>query len=612
MEKKKQIRKPKKSINISNIISQKKHLAFLVFSILALFLLIIRLFFLQVIDAEQLTTMAITQQTTSEVISSKRGNIYDATGASLAITETVDTISINPKKIVKKTEKDTKAYKELVAKGLSTIFKLDYKEVLKKVNSQKAVETIAKKVEKDKVDELEKWKNENKITVGINIDEDSKRYYPLKTLAAQVIGACGTDNQGLSGIEHSYDSILKGISGQIVTSLDATKGEIPNSVESFVEAKDGYNLNLTLDVKIQSIVEKYLKKGVEKNSCAKGGNAIVMEPSTGRILAMASYPTYNLNTPYKTTSFYAKDWDKLSQQEKTNRIYQMWSVRSVSEMYEPGSVFKLVTSSIALEENITSTDKSGDFYCRGVQPVKGLEKGISCWTSAHGGQTLREALEHSCNPSFIQLGQRIGVKTLYKYYDAFGFFNKTDVGLSGEASGNFHELEKVGPVELATMSFGQRFTITPLQMATALCAISNGGYLMQPQIVKSMMNTDTGEVIQQEPKVIRQVISSQTSQKMREMMESVVVDGTGKNAAVKGYSVGGKSGTSEPTAGNRNAGYVASFAGISPTDNTKLVVLITLYDPQTKNHHGGSTAAPIVSQILSETLPYLGIEPDHN
>ena len=250
------------------------------------------------------------------------------------------------------------------------------------------------------------------------------------------------------------------------------------------------------------------------------------------------------------------------------------------------------------------------FIVTGIQPVKGLEKGISCWTSAHHGQSLREALEHSCNPSFIQLGQRIGVKTMYKYFDAFGFFNKTNVGLSGEASGFFHELEKVGPVELATMSFGQRFTITPLQMATALCAISNGGYLVQPQIVKSMTNTDTGEVLNQETKVVRQVLSSQTSEKVRDMMKSVVTDGTGKNAKVEGYSVGGKSGTSEPTAGNPSAGYVASFAGISPVEDTKLVVLVTLYDPQTKNHHGGSTAAPIVSNILEYTLPYLGIEPD--
>ena len=610
MKEKKQIQKPKKTLNVQNIISSTKQRAMLIICIFLLVLLMFRLFFLQIIDGDHLTTLAVTQQTSSEVISSKRGNIYDSTGASLAISETVDTISINPNKIVKKKESDTKAYKELVAKGLSDIFKLDYKDTLKKVSSLNSVETIVKKVEEDKVKELQAWMKENNISVGINIDEDSKRYYPNKTVASQIIGSCGTDNQGLSGIEYSYDSILKGVSGQIVTSIDATKGEIPNSVESFVEAEDGYNINLTIDIKIQNIVEKYLKEAVENNKCTQGGNAILMEPSTGKILAMASYPNYDLNEPYKTTAYYADDWEKLSKEEKTNRIYKMWSVRPVSEMYEPGSVFKLITASVALEENITSIDKKGDFYCSGSQKV--LDRNISCWyrKGTHGYQTLTNALENSCNPAFIQLGQRIGAKTLYKYYDAFGFFNKTNVGLSGEASGNFHDLEKVSLVELATMSFGQRFTITPLQMTTAICAIVNGGYLVQPQIVQSMTNTDTGVIIEQEPKIIRQVISSQTSEKMRKMMESVVENGTGKHAKVNGYSVGGKSGTSEPTEGNRSAGYVASFAGISPVENTKLVALVALYDPDNQNHQGGTVAGPVVSQILSEVLPYLGIESD--
>ena len=612
MKKKKQVKKVKKSLNIPNIISLRKQQIMLITTLILFILLILRLFVLQLIDGEHLTSLAVNQQTSSEVISSKRGNIYDSTGASLAISETVDTISINPKKIEKKTDADTKAYKELVAKGLSEIFNLDYEDTLKKVKSDKSVETIIQKVEEDKVKELKAWMKENNVAVGINIDEDSKRYYPYNTLASQVIGACGTDNQGLSGIEYSYDSILKGVSGQIVTSIDATKGEIPNSVESFVEAEDGYNLNLTLDVNIQGYVEQYLKEGIEKNSCAKGGNAIVMDPTTGRILAMASYPDYDLNNPNTPTAYFADDWDKLSTQERWNRIYKMWSVRSVSEMYEPGSVFKLITASVALEENIVGTDKV-EFNCNGLEPVKGIPKGgIECWVypSTHNTLTLRQALEKSCNPSFIQLGKKIGVRTLYKYYDAYGFFNKTNVGLSGEASGYFHDLEKVGPVELATMSFGQRITITPLQMATALCAIANGGYLMQPQIVKSMTNTDTGEVIEQEPKIVRQVLSSQTSEKMRDMMKSVVTDGTGGNAKVEGYSVGGKSGTSEPIGSKKSDGYVASFAAISPVQDTKLVVLVTLYDPQTKNHHGGSTAAPVVSNILTKVLPYLGIEPD--
>lgn len=599
----------KKISDVQNMVSNNSLKIMLIVIIILFVLLIVRLFILQIVDGEHLTSLAVNQQTTSEIISSNRGNIYDSTGVTLAKSETVDTISINPQKLVKKKEEDTKEYKELVAKGLSDIFKLDYKEVLAKVNSTSSVETIVKKVEEDKVNELKTWIRENKIGVGINIDEDTKRYYPLNTVASQVVGVCGSDNQGLSGIEYSYDSILKGVSGQITTSTDAANGEIPNSVESFVEAKDGYNLNLTIDVKIQNIVEKYLKKAAERNKCSRGGNCIIMDPSNGNILAMASYPYYNLNDPYTPTSYYADNWDKLSKEEKSKRIYSMWKVRSVSEMYEPGSVFKLITASTALEECITTTNKKGDFYCTGKQHVG--DKDIACWSSyPHGSQTLTNALENSCNPALMQLGKRIGATTLYKYYNAFGFFDKTNVGLSGEEKGKFHELEDVGPVELATMSFGQRFTITPLQMATALCAVVNGGNLIEPTLVKSMSNPDTGEIINIEPKIVRQVISSQTSSQMRQIMQSVVINGTGKKAAVKGYSVGGKSGTSEPPVGNKEAGYVASFAAISPVENTKLVVLVTLYDPHGASHQGGTVAGPVAGQILSEVLPYLGIEPD--
>lgn len=607
-------KKPNKSLNVQNIIPNVKLRNALIVTIIVFILLSVRLFTLQVVQGDYLSNLATAQQTTSEIISSKRGNIYDLTGAALAISETVDTISINPKKLVKKKDEDTKAYKELVAKGLSDIFKLDYKETLAKTNSNSAVETIAKKVEEDKVNELKKWMKENKVSVGINIDEDSKRYYPNKTLASQVIGVCGTDNQGLSGIEYSYDSILKGVSGQITTSTDAAKGEIPNSVESFVEAEDGYNLTLTIDIKIQGIVEKYLKEAVEENKCSKGGNCIIMDPSNGQVLAMASYPDYDLNDPYTPTSYYADDWDKLDKNKRLERIYSMWKVRSVSEMYEPGSVFKLITAATALEENITTPNKSGDFTCNGKQHVSDNANDIKCWVypRSHGSLTLTNALEKSCNPALIQLGKRIGVKTLYKYYDAFGFFDKTNIGLSGEASGNFHTLEDVGPVELATMSFGQRFTITPLQMTTALSAIVNGGYLIQPSIVKSMTNTDTGEVIEQSPKVIRQVLSSKTSSELRTMMESVVLHGTGGNAKVDGYSVGGKSGTSQPSAGIKDSVYVASFAAISPVENTKLVVLVTLYGPEGRSHQGGTVAAPVTKKILTDVLPYLGIEPDKN
>lgn len=575
-----------------------------------MFLLIIRLFYLQLIDGAHLSELATKQQTTSEVISSKRGNIYDSTGASLAISETVDTITINPAKIKAKTPEATAKLKETVAKGLSEIFDLDYNETFEKVNATSGIKKIASKVEEDKVNKLKNWMKENKITNGINIDEDSKRYYPYGTLASNLIGVCGSDNQGLSGIEASYDNILTGTSGKLTTSTDAKQVEIPNSELSFVPAKNGYDLTLTIDLKIQNIITEHLAKAVEDNSCARGGNCIVMNPSTGEVLAMASIPDYDLNDPFTPTSFYANDWDNLSASEKNNRILNMWKVRSVSETYEPGSVFKLINAAIALEEGITDTDIAGDFYCSGYQTVKSTQ--IACWrhNDPHKSQTLREAIMNSCNPSFIQLAQRTGATTLYKYFDAFGLFNKTKIGLSGEATGIFHDLDKVGAVELATMAFGQRFTVTPMQMATAICAIANGGYLVQPRIIKSMTNTDTGEKIFTNTTTVRQVISSQTAEKVRSMMESAVEYGTCKTAKVDGYSIGGKSGTSEPTSSNSAAGYVASFAAISPVENAQIAILLTLYAPNGKSHYGGQTAGPVIANMLADILPYLEIEPN--
>ena len=469
---------------------------------------------------------------------------------------------------------------------MSDIFSLDYNETLEKVNSKSQVETIIKKVEQDKVDELKNWMEENEVSVGINIDEDTKRYYPYNNVASNVIGFCGNDNQGLSGIESKWDSVLKGTPGKIVSSKGSNQEEIPDSEETYISAENGSDITLTIDLYIQTIVEKYLKQAVEENNCKKGGNAIVMNPQTGDILAMASYPDYNLNEPYTPNS-------------------------KLAETYEPGSVFKLITASVALEENITTTDKEGDFICNGYEEFEDASRSeplkITCWTSAHGPLTLRQALEKSCNPSFMQLGKRIGASTLYKYYDAFGLFDSTNSGLYGEQSSIFYDLEDVGPVELATMSFGQRFNITPLQMITAVSAIANDGKLLQPRIVKQTTNTETGAVTEIPVTEVRQVISKQTADQVKSMMESVVTDGTGKNAAVAGYAVGGKSGTSEPIYTNTDAGYVASFVAISPIEDTQVVILVTLYDPPKSNHQGGTLVAPVVSQMLTEILPYLGI-----
>ena len=506
----------------------------------------------------------------------------------------------------------TKEFKEKIAKGLSEIFELNYDEVLEKVNSSSQVETIAKKVEQEKVDTLKKWMEDNKISVGINIDEDTKRYYPYNTVASNVIGFCGSDNQGLSGIESKWDSILTGTPGKIVSSKGSNQEEIPNAEETYISAENGSDLTLTIDLNIQTIIEKYLKQAVEDNDCKKGGNVIVMNPKNGDILGMACYPDYNLNSPYTPNSTLAETYDSLSSEEKSESLYKMWANKSVAETYEPGSVFKVITASVALEENITTTDKSNDFYCKGYeefedssasQPLK-----ISCWrANPHGVQSLRQALCNSCNPAFMQLGKRIGAPTLYKYYEAFGLFDSTNSGLYGEQSSIFQNLDKIGPVELATMSFGQRLNVTPLQMATAIACVANDGILMKPRIVKQVTNTDSGAVSEIPVTQVRQVISKETAQEVKSMMESVVTIGTGKHAAVSGYSIGGKTGTSEPVYNKTEEGYVASYVAISPVEDTQVVLLLTLYDPPKSNHQGGQLAGPVVSQMLSEILPYLGI-----
>lgn len=604
--------KLKTGFESKNLIHVTKLRTLLITTILIFILLIGRIGFIQFVQGNSLKEMAYQQQTINQIISPKRGNIYDSTGKALAISAQVDTITINPTKIVKNNDVDTKDYKEKVAKGLSEIFELDYDEVLEKVNSKSQVETIIKKVEQEKVDQLKQWMEENKITVGINIDEDTKRYYPYSTVASSVIGFCGSDNQGLSGIESKWESVLTGTPGKIVSSKGSNQQEIPNAEETYISAENGSDLTLTIDLNVQSIVEKYLKQAVEDNECSRGGNVIAMNPKTGDIIAMASYPDYDLNSPYTPNSTLAQTYDSLTTEEKSEALYKMWANKSVTETYEPGSTFKVITASVALEENITSTDKAGDFYCKGYEEfedVAGSTVKIKCWRAQpHGVQTLRQALCNSCNPSFMQLGKRIGAPTLYKYYEAFGLFDSTDSGLYGEQNSIFQNLDKVGPVELATMSFGQRLNITPLQMATAISCVANDGILMKPRIVKEITNTDTGTVTEVPITQVRQVISKQTSEEVKSMMESVATIGTGKTVAVSGYSIGGKTGTSEPPVGREEEGYVASYVAISPVEDTQIVLLLTLYDPQgDSGHQGGTIAGPVVSQMLSEILPYLGV-----
>lgn len=615
MDKRKKVSKSK-NIKTSNSVSSKverknvksvksKNLLICMLIIFAiLLLLILRLAYLQFIKGPDLKEAANRQQSTNRVISAKRGNIYDSTGKLLAASASVDTVSINPSKIKKEN-------KEKVAKAFSEIFELDYEETLAKVNSTSSFETIVKKVEKDKITKLQEWMKETETYSGINIDEDVKRYYPYGTLASNLIGFCNTDNDGQEGIELKWNSVLSGTSGKITSIENAAAQLIPDKNETYIPAENGNNITLTIDANIQTIAEKYLKQACIENDCKSGGNVIIMNPSTGDILAMATYPDYDLNSPRTPNDNLSSTWDSLSSEEQVNSLIKMWRNKAVSDTYEPGSTFKIITAAIGLEENVVSTDTPGDFYCSGYELINGIK--INCWKyqTTHGSQTLRQALMNSCNPALMQLGKRIGAQTLYKYYEAFGLFDKTGIATSGEANSYFWDSDDVGPIELATMSFGQRFRVTPIQLITAVSSVANNGVLVEPRIVKQVENPDTGAITSIESTNVRQVISKETSDELMNMLESVVTEGTGRYGQVKGYSIAGKTGTSEPDSTNENAMYVASFVGISPVQNPEVVALVTLYDPQGKaGHQGGTIAAPVVSQILSEVLPYLGVPSD--
>ncbi len=548
---------------------------------------------------------AYSQQTKSQIISSNRGTIYDRNGEILATSVPVDTVSFNPGDIEYASGKTVE--NELVAEEFSKLFGITKEEALAKLESKKSVEVIARKVETSVVNELKNWMKENNITSGINIDGDFKRYYPNDNLASTLIGFCGTDNTGLAGIEEKWNSVLVGTPGKVTVTSDVNGDAISDDTEEYVAAENGSNLYLTIDTQIQGIAETYLKKAIEKNQASYGG-VILMNPQNGDILAMANYPDYNLNDPQNPSpTGLASTWDTLDTQTKSDAKNALWSNKNVSNLYEPGSTFKLLMSAIALEEGITETDIPGDFYCN--QSIQVLDREMHCWSkTAHHERSLRQALEKSCNPSFIQLGQRIGVDRMYKYFDAFGLFDRIGTNIAYVPASSFYQKDAVGLVELATMSYGQRFGITPLQLITAVSAIANGGKLIEPRIVKQVENTDTGSMTTVETTEIRRVISEETANQVKDMMKSVVEEGTGGWAAVEGYEIGGKSGTSEPPQDHPEEGYVSSFIAISPIENTQVVCLIMVHNPNTNiAYQGGQVCGPVAAEILSEVLPYLNI-----
>lgn len=379
-------------------------------------------------------------------------------------------------------------------------------------------------------------------------------------------------------------------------------------MELYEEAIEGKSIELTIDKNIQSIAEKYLEEACIDNECTDGGNVVIMNPKNGDILCMATYPSYNLNEPFKINNSDLENvWEQLSPEERNNNLQAMWRNKAIADTYEPGSTFKLVTASAALEEGMTDTDRAGEFSCSGGIEIAGVR--IKCWRyyRPHGSQSLRDALMNSCNPVFIGIGQKIGVEKYYQYLEKFGFLKRTGIDIPGEAKSIFLAKEKVGPVELATISFGQRFEVTPIHMVTMLSTIANKGKYVKPRLVKTVIDPETGKREEKEPEYGDQVIKEETSEKILSMMESVVAEGTGKGSKVEGYHIGGKTGTSED--GVNTGKYVASFIGVAPIEDPEIVILVTLYNPTGEGgHQGGGVASPVSGNILSEVLPYLELQ----
>ncbi|MGE5329204.1 MAG: penicillin-binding transpeptidase domain-containing protein [Deltaproteobacteria bacterium] len=566
-------------------------------------LLILRVAWVQLVQGPQLQKMAIEQQTRDRIVNPKRGTIYDRNKVELAVSISVETVSVIPKEITEP---------EKVAGKLCEILGLDYNEILKKVTTKtSSIEIIKRKVDREQTDALRKWITQEKIQ-GVKINEDTKRAYPNNNLASYVIGFTGYDNQGLDGIELMYESVLKGLPGRIVSETDAAGKGMPFERERFYNPQDGTNLVLTIDETIQHIAERYIENAVIDNKCMGGGVAIVMRPKTGEILAMAVKPDFDLNNPFVPNDENLKaNWNTFSKEQKSAIMQKMWRNQAVSDTYEPGSTFKIITSAAGLEEGVVTPEDK--FTCTGAVNIAGFN--LHCWVvgygRTHGVETFAQGIGNSCNPVFMEVGRRLGKERLYKYINGFGLRDKTGITLPGEAKGIFHNVDKVGPLELATIAFGQRIKVTPVELITAVSAVANGGKLMKPQLIKEMRDRDDNIIQAFEPQVVRQVVSKETSSKLCEMLAGVVAWGTGKGAAVKGYRVAGKTGTADQ--GINTGVYVASFMAFAPADNPEVAVLIVLNDPKGPDGHmGGRIASPVVGKILGDVLPYLKVEPRYS
>ncbi|MGI6778149.1 MAG: penicillin-binding transpeptidase domain-containing protein [Acetivibrionales bacterium] len=588
-----------------NILIKKRLLFMLIVFFSLVLALIIRIAYIQIVQGEQLQKEAFEQQNRGRTLSPKRGAITDRNGKELAISASVETVTVNPTDI-----KNSSKSLESIADGLSQILGIDKELILSKISKKSMYEVIAKKIEKDVGDKIRRWVEENNIS-GVYVDEDSKRYYPNRNLASHILGFTGDDNQGLDGIEKLMERYLKGMPGKILSEVDAGGRELPFKPEKRIEATDGLNVVLTIDETIQYFAEKALEKAIDDWEVTRGAAAIVMDPRNGDILALVSKPDFDPNNPFafpqiskssaEQLGISPEEWKGTTQEEVNVLFRTVWRNKAVRDMYEPGSTFKAITAAAGLEEDVIHPD---DIVNDSPVSIAGFQ--LKCWRyyNPHGQETFREGVYNSCNPVFVRVAQDLGIDRFYNYVRAFGFYDRTGIDLPGEPkSGDFHKEPK--EIDMAVASFGQRFTITPIQLITAYTAIANGGNMMKPRLVKELTDSKGNIVKKFEPEVIRKVISKQTSDTLRDILEGVVSEGTGRNAYVKGYRVAGKTGTSETTESDR---YIASFSAIAPADNPVICVLVILDDPDGESHMGGVVAAPVAGKLVEDTLNYLGVE----
>lgn len=573
----------------------------------------IRLGYLQLINNDELSAKAESQQLSDTEIQAMRGTIYDANGNVLAQSATVYNIYIDPLNITSEEKR------QLVVDGLSTIFNYDEKqkaELLEKTHKENHYTMVEEKIEYDVKKQISEYVSENKIGSIVGSEQTTKRYYPYGSFASAVIGFTGSDNQGLSGLESYYNDEMTGTNGRIITVKDSKGNKLPTDYETSIDPVNGNSLVLTINQTIQYYLEKGLRSTMQEYNC-KGAYGVVMNCKTGAVLGMASLPDYDCNDPHKITYKKTKKEIKALKTKKERSealslaVQNQWRNFTVSDTYVPGSVFKTFIASAALEENVVNLDTS--FNCTGSIRV---DKYImNChYHPGHGHETLTQGLENSCNPFFITIGQKMGVHNYFKYFEAFGFTEKTGIDLPGEGAPQYYKEDQYGIVELSSASFGQTNSLTPIQVCTGLCAIANGGTLVKPYVVSEIKDANGNTVKKAQTTEVRRVISEETSEKVRTMMKSVVDNGTGKNGYVAGYRVGGKTGTStklgEFSNGERTK-YIVSFAAIAPADNPEIAMLIIIDEPN-QDLGGGALCAPIAAEVVEQAMGELNVEPSYD